>query len=91
LGLARSRQLFPLVEREVLIQVDREPLVRSALRCRAGEPAEPYLRRCISGALQHHLLDRVRLVRISRRLHEQGRCLLGRISLMATQLASRAW
>jgi RNA polymerase sigma factor (sigma-70 family) len=45
------------------------------------EPAEPYLRRCISGALQHHLRDRVRLVRIPRRLHEHGQCPLGHISL----------
>ena len=52
---ANARRLFPLVEREDLIQVAREALVRSAPRCRAGEPAEPYLRRCISGALQHHL------------------------------------
>jgi len=57
-----ARRLFPLVEREDLIQVAREALVRSAPRCRAGEPAEPYLRRCITGALQHHLRDRVRLV-----------------------------
>ena len=53
----------------------------SVLRCKAGEPAEPYLRRCISVALQHHLRDRVRLVRIPRRLHEQGQCPLGHISL----------
>ena len=44
-----ARRLFPLVEREDLIQVAREALVRSAPRCRAGEPAAPYLRRCISG------------------------------------------
>ena len=60
-----------------------EALVRSALRCRAGEPAAPYLRRCITGALQHHLRDRVRLVRVPRRLHEQGQCPLGHISLDA--------
>ena len=35
----------------------REALVRSAPRCRAGEPPVPYLRRCITGALQHHLLQ----------------------------------
>ena len=58
-----ARRLFPLVEREDLIQVAREALVRSAPRCRAGEPPAPYLRRCITGALQHHLRDRVRLVR----------------------------
>jgi RNA polymerase sigma-B factor len=79
-----ARRLFPLVEREDLIQVAREALVRSAPRCRAGEPAEPYLRRCITGALQHHLRDRVRLVRISRREHEKGTCPLGHISLDAT-------
>ncbi len=81
---ATAWRLFPLVEREDLIQVAREALVRSAPRCRAGEPAEPYLRRCISGALQHHLRDRVRLVRISRREHEKGTCPLGHISLDAT-------
>ena len=80
-----ARRLFPLVEWEDLIQVAREALVRSAPRCRAGEPAEPYLRRCIQGALQqHHLRDRVRLVRVPRRLHEQGQCPLGHLSLDAT-------
>ena len=79
-----ASRLFPLVEREDLIQVAREALVRSAPRCRAGEPAGPYLRRCISGALQHHLRDRVRLVRVPRRLHEQGQCPLGHLSLDAT-------
>jgi RNA polymerase sigma-B factor len=81
---ATARRLFPLVEREDLIQVAREALVRSAPRCRAGEPAEPYLRRCITGALQHHLRDRVRLVRVPRRLHEQGQCPLGHSSLDAS-------
>ncbi len=76
---ATARRQFPLVEREDLIQVAREALVRSAPRCRAGEPAAPYLRRCIAGALQHHLRDRVRLVRISRREHEKGTCPLGRL------------
>jgi RNA polymerase sigma factor (sigma-70 family) len=80
---ATARRLFPLVEREDLIQVAREALVRSAPRCRAGQPAEPYLRRCIQGALQHHLRDRVRLVRVPRRLHEQGQCPLGHSSLDA--------
>jgi len=58
-----ARRLFPLVEREDLIQVAREALVRSAPRCRAGEPAEPYLRRCNNGTLQHDLLDRARIQR----------------------------
>lgn len=84
LAAAAARRLFPLVEREDLIQVAREALVRSAPRCRADEPAAPYLRRCITGALQHHLRDRVRLVRISRREHEKGTCPLGHLSLDAT-------
>ncbi len=84
LASAAARRLFPLVEREDLIQVAREALVRSAPRCRAGEPPAPYLRRCIQGALQHHLCDRVRLVRVPRRLHEQGQCPLGHLSLDAT-------
>ena len=83
LASAAARRLFPLVEREDLIQVAREALVRSAPRCRAGEPAAPYLRRCITGALQHHLRDRVRLVRVSRREHEKGTCPLGHSSLDA--------
>ena len=81
---ATARRLFPLVEREDLIQVAREALVRSAPRCRAGEPPAPYLRRCITGALQHHLRDRVRLVRVPRRLHEQGHCPLRHLSLDAS-------
>jgi RNA polymerase sigma-B factor len=81
---AAARRLFPLVEREDLIQVAREALVRSAPRCRSGEPPAPYLRRCISGALQHHLRDRVRLVRIPHRLHERRCCPLGHFSLDAS-------
>ncbi len=84
---AAARRLFPLVEREDLIQVAREALVHSAPRCRAGEPAGPYLRRCIAGALQHHLRDRVRLVRISRREHEKGTWPLGHTSLDASAAA----
>ena len=37
----------------------------------------------ITGALQHHLRDRVRLVPISRREHEKGTWLLGQSSLDA--------
>ena len=81
---AVARRFFPLVEREDLIQVAREALIRSAPSCRAGEPAAPYLRRCISGALQHHLRDRVRLVRVPRQVHEAGDCPLGHSSLDAS-------
>jgi hypothetical protein len=49
---AVARRFFPLVEREDLIQVAREALLCSVLRCKAGEPAEPYLRLCTSGAPQ---------------------------------------
>ena len=72
------------MEREDLIRVAREAMVRSASRCRAGEPAAPYLRRCIPGALQHHLRDRVRLVRIPHRLHEQRCSPLRHLSLDAS-------
>jgi RNA polymerase sigma-B factor len=78
---ATARRLFPLVERDDLLQAAREALVRSIPRLRSGEPAEPYLRRCIQGALHHHLRDRVRLVRISRREHEKRTCHLGHRSL----------
>ena len=73
-----------MVEREDLIHVAREALVRSAPRCRVGDPPAPYLRRCITGALQHHLRNRVRLVRVPRRLHEQGQCPLRHLSLDAS-------
>jgi len=78
---AAAHRLFPLVERDDLLQVAREALVRSIPRLHAGEPADPYLRRCSQGALHHHLRDRVRLVRISRREHEKGTCPLGHRSL----------
>jgi RNA polymerase sigma factor (sigma-70 family) len=81
LASVMARRLFPLVELDDLLQVACEALVRSVPRCRTGEPAEPYLRRCIQGALHHHLRDRVRLVRISRREHERGTCPLGHRSL----------
>ena len=83
LASAAVRCLFPLVEREDLIQVAREALVRSSPRCIVVEPSEPYLRRCIAGALQHHLQDRVRLVRISRRAYEKGTRPLGHTSIDA--------
>ncbi len=83
LATAVARRLFPLVEREDLIQLARKALVRSAPRCRAGEPPAPYLLRCITEALQHHLRDRVRLVRISHREHEKGTWPLGHSSLDA--------
>ena len=85
-----ARRLFPLVEREDLIQVAREALVRSAPRCRAGEPAEPYLRRCISGALQHHLRDRVRLCAFPIASMSRASARWGTSALMPTPMASRA-
>jgi hypothetical protein len=52
LASAAARRLFPLVEREDLIQVAREALVRFAPRCRAGEPPAPDRRRCITGGFE---------------------------------------
>ncbi|WP_255017198.1 hypothetical protein [Cyanobium sp. A2C-AMD] len=64
--MATARHLFPLVEREELIQVAPKALLRSAPRSKAGEPQALYLRLCISGPRQHHLSHRVRLVRLVR-------------------------
>lgn len=72
-----ARRLFNLVKRKDLVQVAREALAPSALRYRAGGRSGPYLCRCITGALLHHLSDRVRLVRISQRAHEKGVYRLG--------------
>ena len=57
-----SRRYRDLVEREDLIQVARLELVRAAARV-VGDRPVPYLRHCISGALQHHIRDRALLVR----------------------------
>jgi len=72
LARAFARRFHPLLEQDDLIQIAREALLRAAARCKADYPPEPYLRRCIQGALQHHLRDGVRLVRVPRRAHERG-------------------
>ena len=46
----------------------------------AGEQAEPYLRRCISGALQHHLRKQVKAGAHSTPAACPSRCHLGHIS-----------
>ncbi len=46
-------------------------------------PPEPYLRRCITGAIQHHIRNGVRLVRVSRRAHERGHWPFSHVSLDA--------
>jgi len=61
-----ARRYGDLVERDDLIQEARLELVRAAARCQGNRP-QPYLRRCIQGALQHHLRDRVLLVRLPAR------------------------
>ncbi len=61
-----ARRYADLVERDDLIQEARLELVRAAARCQGNRPA-PYLRRCITGALQHHLRDRALLVRLPAR------------------------
>jgi RNA polymerase sigma factor (sigma-70 family) len=70
---ATARRLRGLLDRDDLIQIAREALLHAAARCDANRPPEPYLRRCITGAIQRHIRDGVRLVRISRRAHEQRR------------------
>lgn len=58
-----ARRYGDLVDRDDLIQEARLELVRAAARCQGNRP-QPYLRRCIRGALQHHLRDRALLVRL---------------------------
>jgi RNA polymerase sigma-B factor len=76
-----SRRFRSLLDPDDLKQVAREALLRAASRCRSSTPPAPYLRRCITGALQHHLRDHARLVRISRRAHESRRWPLIHLSL----------
>jgi RNA polymerase sigma-B factor len=61
-----ARRYGDLVGRDDLIQEARLELVRAAARCQGNRP-QPYLRRCIQGALQHHLRDRALLVRLPAR------------------------
>ncbi len=61
-----AQRYSDLVDRDDLIQEARLELVRAAARCHGNRP-QPYLRRCISGALQHHLRDRALLVRLPAR------------------------
>jgi RNA polymerase sigma factor (sigma-70 family) len=57
------RRYADLVELDDLRQEARLELVRAASRAEGPRP-EPYLSRCIAGALRHHLRDRALLVRL---------------------------
>jgi RNA polymerase sigma factor (sigma-70 family) len=57
------RRYADLVELDDLRQEARLELVRAAARAEGPRP-EPYLSRCIAGALRHHLRDRALLVRL---------------------------
>ena len=67
-----SRQFAGLIEREDAIQVARLALTTAVSRLSNRSTAQAFLRATITGALRHHLRDRVRLVRVSRREHEKG-------------------
>ncbi|WP_411871777.1 sigma-70 family RNA polymerase sigma factor [Vulcanococcus limneticus] len=87
IAAAMAHRYGGLVERDDLIQVARLELVRAAARLNRQQ-AEPYLRRCIQGAIRHHLRDKVRLVRVSRRAHESGNHPFGHSSLDVTPKGS---
>ena len=57
------RRYAELVELDDLRQEARLELVRAAARAQGPRP-EPFLQRCIAGALRHHLRDRALLVRL---------------------------
>jgi len=57
------RRYAGLVELDDLRQEARLELVRAAARAQGPRP-EPFLQRCIAGALRHHLRDRALLVRL---------------------------
>jgi RNA polymerase sigma-B factor len=57
------RRYCDLVELDDLRQEARLELVRAAARAQGSRP-EPFLQRCITGALRHHLRDRALLVRL---------------------------
>ena len=60
------RRYAELVELDDLRQEARLELVRAAARAEGSRP-EPFLQRCIAGALRHHLRDRALLVRLPAR------------------------
>lgn len=91
LGVAMARRFHPVVEKDDLMQVAREALLRAALRCRPGDPPAPYLRRCIQGALQHYLRDQARLVRVPRREHERRRRGFDHVSLDVAHRDGGSW
>ncbi len=57
------RRYAELVELDDLRQEARLELVRATARAQGPRP-EPFLQRCIAGALRHHLRDRALLVRL---------------------------
>jgi hypothetical protein len=57
------RRYAELVELDDLRQEARLKLVRAGARAQGPRP-EPFLQRCIAGALRHHLRDRALLVRL---------------------------
>lgn len=61
-----------LLERDDLTQVARLSLVHAAGRIRDEATAPAYLKRCITGALSHHLRDRSRLVRLPAKAQHLG-------------------
>ncbi len=69
-GFAAKSQ--PLIEPEDARQVAQMQLWLSCHQVDEPTSAPAYLRRCIQGALLHHLRDHGRLVRVSRREHEKG-------------------
>jgi RNA polymerase sigma factor (sigma-70 family) len=68
-SLARRfhRRYSDVLDRDDLIQVARLALVRAAARLTETKTAPAYLKRCISGALCHHLRDHGHLVRLPAR------------------------
>jgi RNA polymerase sigma factor (sigma-70 family) len=61
-----------VLELEDARQVAQMQLWLSCRQVTDPDPAAGYLRRCIKGALLHHLRDHGRLVRVPRREHEKG-------------------
>ncbi len=86
-----SRRFRSLLDPDDITQIAREALLHAASRCIPSRPPAPYLRRCITGALQHHLRDQVRLVRISRRAHESRRWPLTHLSLHQPHPTGGSW
>jgi len=81
----------PLIERADAVQVAQMQLWLSCHQISDPTTAAAYLKRCIKGALLHHVRDHSRLVRVPRRVHERGETTFRHASLDQCLPSGDSW